>query len=69
MSISGKVIENGTDSKKQNGYDSSKHRMCFGRIFENSNDDAKLRMLKEETDIEEAQNQKSKIEFSKDIIE
>lgn len=69
MSTSEKIIENNINSKKHGSYDSSKHRMCFGEIFENSNDDAKLRMLKEEQEVEKAQEQKGKVEFSKDIIE
>ena len=69
MSTSKKVIKNDQDTKKESTYDSSKGRMCFGEIYENTNDEAKLRMLEEEIEIDKAKGKKGKIEFSKDIIE
>lgn len=69
MSTFEKITKNDHDTKKESTYDSSKGRMCFGEIYENTNDEAKLHMLEEEIEIDKTKNKKGKIEFSKDIIE
>jgi hypothetical protein len=61
MNKSDNIIENNDVKKKENGYDSSKHRMCFGEIYDQNkiNDEAGLRMQKEE-DRDEIKDQKGK---------